>query len=167
MSYRVGLGYDIHRLVKGRDLVLGGVKIEYEKGLLGHSDGDAVVHAISDALLGACACADIGELFPDTAPETEGMNSLEMLRVIFSKLGPGYRVVNIDVNCICEKPKLASYRNKMVANIAEMCKIDTSFVSVKFRTNEGLGDIGAGEAIAAQAVVLMEVPALSDKEHAS
>jgi 2-C-methyl-D-erythritol 2,4-cyclodiphosphate synthase len=156
MSYRVGLGYDIHRLVEGRDLVLGGVKIEYEKGLLGHSDGDAVIHALCDALLGACACADIGELFPDTASETEGMYSLEMLKSIVSKLAPEYRVVNIDVNCICEKPKLASYRNKMVANIAEMCMIDTSFVSVKFRTNEGLGEIGAGEAIAAQAVVLVE-----------
>jgi 2-C-methyl-D-erythritol 2,4-cyclodiphosphate synthase len=159
MSYRVGLGYDIHRLVAGRDLVLGGVKIEYEKGLLGHSDGDAVVHAVCDALLGACACTDIGVLFPDTSPETEGMNSLEMLRAIISKLSPGYRVVNIDVNCICEKPKLASYRDKMIANIAESCKIETSLVSVKFRTNEGLGEIGAGEAIAAQAAVLLEIPA--------
>lgn len=166
MPYRVGLGYDIHRLVEGRDLVLGGVKIEFEKGLLGHSDGDAVVHAISDALLGACACTDIGVLFPDTASETEGMYSLDMLRGIVSKLAPRYRVVNIDVNCICEKPKLASYRNKMVANIAQTCKIDTSSVSVKFRTNEGLGEIGAGEAIAAQAVVLVEASA-SHKEPAS
>ncbi|HQI02911.1 MAG TPA: 2-C-methyl-D-erythritol 2,4-cyclodiphosphate synthase [Deltaproteobacteria bacterium] len=166
MSYRVGLGYDIHRLVEGRDLVLGGVKIEYEKGLLGHSDGDALVHAVCDALLGACAFTDIGELFPDTSPQTEGMYSLDMLEEIVSKLSPKYRVVNIDVNCICERPRLAAYRNKMVANIAQTCKIDTSLVSVKFRTNEGLGETGAGEAIAAQAVVLVEVQT-SDKEYAS
>lgn len=156
MSYRVGLGYDIHRLVEGRDLVLGGVTIEYHKGLLGHSDGDALVHAISDALLGACACKDIGELFPDTSPETEGIYSLAMLASIVKRLTPVYRIVNIDANCICEKPKLAPYRDKMVANIAQACMIDTLDVSVKFRTNEGLGETGAGEAIASQAVVLVQ-----------
>lgn len=156
MPYRVGLGYDIHRLVEGRDLVLGGTTIEYPKGLLGHSDGDVIIHAVCDALLGACACSDIGVLFPDTSPETEGMYSLDMLKVVISRMSPVHRVVNIDVNCICERPKLSGYRNIMVANIAGACMIDASSVSVKFRTHEGIGSIGTGDAIAAQAVVLIE-----------
>jgi 2-C-methyl-D-erythritol 2,4-cyclodiphosphate synthase len=156
MPYRVGLGYDIHRLVEGRMLVLGGVRIPFSKGLLGHSDGDVVIHAVCDALLGACALSDIGELFPDTAPETEGMYSLEMLAAIREKIRLSFRVVNIDVNCICEKPKLSGFRNVMIANIADACMIDSSAVSVKFRTHEGLGEIGTGGAIAAQAVVLVK-----------
>ena len=157
MSYRVGLGYDIHRMVKGRPLVLGGVRIPFSKGLLGHPDGDAVIHAVCDAVLGACALPDIGALFPDTAAETEGMYSLDMLRIVREKISPGFTVVNIDINCICERPRLAEYRNEMVANIADACMIDPPAVSVKFRTHEGLGEIGAGNAVAAQAVVLVKM----------
>lgn len=155
MSYRVGIGFDIHRLVPGRKLVLGGVSIDYEKGLLGHSDGDVIVHAVCDALLGAAAQGDIGELFPDTAPETAGIYSLTMLKMIIRTLQSDYEVVNIDINCICERPKLSGYRKDMVRHLADACMIDASCVSVKFRTHEGLGEIGAGEAMSAQAVVLV------------
>lgn len=156
MPYRTGIGYDIHRLVEGRDLVLAGLTVPYPKGLLGHSDGDVIVHAICDALLGACARSDIGEMFPDTAPETKGIYSLTMLEKIVSQISNEYEIVNIDVNCICERPKLSGYRDNMVANIADVCKIDHSQVSIKFRTHEGLGEIGTGNAIAAQAVVLIK-----------
>ncbi len=159
MSHRVGIGYDIHRLVEGRRLILGGVNIDHPKGLLGHSDGDALVHAVCDALLGACADSDIGVLFPDTSRETEGMDSLDMLRKIVLKIRAEYDIINIDANCICERPKLSPYRDEMIANIAGTCGIDLSRVSVKFRTNEGLGEIGSGDAIAAQAVVLLDKPA--------
>ena len=156
MPYRVGIGYDIHRLVQGRALVLGGVAISFSKGLLGHSDGDVVVHAVCDALLGACALSDIGVLFPDTAEETKDIYSLDMLGIIREKLRQDFTVVNIDVNCICEQPRLGKYRDSMITNIAGACMIDSNDVSVKFRTHEGLGEIGAGEAIAAQAVVLVK-----------
>ena len=156
MSYRVGIGFDIHRLVGGRPLVLGGITIDYPKGLLGHSDGDVVIHAVCDAILGALGLGDIGEMFPDTAKSTEGMYSLDMLKMIMNTIQSDHRLVNIDINCICEKPKLSGYRNDMVRNIAETCKLDPSDISVKFRTNEGLGEIGAGEAISAQAVVLVK-----------
>jgi 2-C-methyl-D-erythritol 2,4-cyclodiphosphate synthase len=156
MPFRIGIGYDIHRLVVGRKLILAGVSVNYPMGLLGHSDADVITHAVCDALLGACAMGDIGALYPDTSPDTRGMDSLVMLREIMGRIPPGSRVANIDVNCICEKPKLSPYRDIMVANIAGACMIDASRVSVKFRTNEGLGDIGKGEAIAAQAVVLLE-----------
>ncbi len=156
MPFRIGIGYDIHRLVEGRDLVLGGLTIPYPKGLLGHSDGDVLVHAVCDALLGGSARTDIGDIFPDTAPETEGIYSLSMLKAIVAEMSGKYRIVNIDANCICEKPKLSGYRDKMVANIADVCNIDHSQVSIKFRTHEGLGEIGSGNAIAAQAVVLIE-----------
>ncbi|MFY9397254.1 MAG: 2-C-methyl-D-erythritol 2,4-cyclodiphosphate synthase [Desulfomonilia bacterium] len=156
MPLKIGIGYDIHRLVPGRPLVLAGVRIDFPLGLLGHSDGDAVTHAVCDAILGACGMTDIGVLFPDTSPETEGIHSLDMLHEISLKIAGRFRVVNIDINCICERPKLGPYRNEMVANIARACKIETSEVSVKFRTNEGLGEIGSGGAVAAQAVVLVE-----------
>jgi 2-C-methyl-D-erythritol 2,4-cyclodiphosphate synthase len=156
MSYTVGLGFDIHRLAPGRPLVLGGITIEHDKGLLGHSDGDVIVHALCDAILGATGQADIGELFPDTAKETEGIYSLEMLKTIISDLSSGYIVGNVDINCICEKPKLSGYRKDMIRHIAEACKISDRNVSIKFRTHEGLGEIGAGEAICAQAVVLIK-----------
>ena len=156
MSFRVGLGFDIHRLVAGRKLVLGGITIDYPRGLLGHSDGDVVVHAICDAILGAAAQGDIGEMFPDTADETEGIYSLDMLKMIMATIESKYKVVNIDINCICERPKLSGYRKAMIERIADTCMIDASAVSVKFRTHEGLGEIGAGEAISAQAVVLIE-----------
>lgn len=156
MSFRVGIGFDIHRLVEGRKLVLGGVVIDYPRGLLGHSDGDVIIHAICDAILGAIARSDIGELYPDTDGETEGMNSLDMLREIISTVRGIWRVINIDINCICEKPKLSGYREEMIRHIAGVCMTDASRISVKFRTHEGLGEIGEGKAIASQAVVLME-----------
>jgi len=156
MPYRVGIGYDIHRLVAGKPLVLGGVTIAYEKGLLGHSDGDVVIHAVCDAILGALARGDIGQHFPDTAQENAGMYSLTMFSGVIADIGQDYELINIDINCICEKPKLSDYRSEMVHTIAAASMIDPSAVSVKFRTHEGLGEIGAGEAIAAQAVVLLK-----------
>lgn len=156
MPYRIGTGFDIHRLVAGRRLVLAGLEIPFEKGLLGHSDGDVIIHAIADAILGAAAQGDIGAWFPDTAKETKDMYSLDMLPQIMHKLGSAYRIANIDVNCICEVPKLAPHRAAMCAKIAQAAGIDITLVSIKFRTHERLGDIGAGNAIAAQAVVLLE-----------
>lgn len=156
MSYRVGIGFDIHRLVAGRPLILGGVAIPHEKGLLGHSDGDVIVHAVCDAILGALSRGDIGELYPDTCPETKGMNSMNMLRDIGQSIAAEHLVVNIDINCICERPRLSAYRQDMTRAMASALGLDPSAVSVKFRTHEGLGEIGAGDAIAAQAVVLIE-----------
>jgi len=156
MSYRVGIGYDIHRMVPGRTLVLGGVTIPYEKGLLGHSDADVIVHAVCDAILGALASEDIGALYPDTSPATKGMSSLSMLRDIAGGVASSFRIVNIDVNCICEAPRLSGYRSAMASSIAGAAGVDASRVSVKFRTHGGLGALGAGEAVAAQAVVLLE-----------
>ena len=156
MPYRIGIGFDIHRLVEGRPLVIGGLRIPCDKGLLGHSDGDVIIHAVCDAVLGALAQADIGVLYPDTAKETENMDSLAMLREIMQTAASSYELVNIDINCICEKPKLAPYRPGMTEAIASAAGLDPSAVSVKFRTHEGLGDIGAGLAIAAQAVVLLK-----------
>jgi 2-C-methyl-D-erythritol 2,4-cyclodiphosphate synthase len=156
MPYRVGIGFDIHRLVQDRPLILGGVTIPYHKGLLGHSDGDVIIHAVCDAILGAASHADIGELYPDTSQETEGMNSLNMLHEILDTVISNYELGNIDINCICEKPKLAGYRSEMINTIASATRLDPSAVSIKFRTHEGLGEIGAGHAIAAQAVVLLK-----------
>jgi 2-C-methyl-D-erythritol 2,4-cyclodiphosphate synthase len=156
MPYRVGIGFDIHRLVQDRPLILGGVTIPYHKGLLGHSDGDVIIHAVCDAILGAASHSDIGDLYPDTSQETEGMNSLDMLHEILDTLISDYELGNIDINCICEKPKLAGYRLEMINAIASAARLDPSAVSIKFRTHEGLGDIGAGHAIAAQAVVLLK-----------
>ncbi|MEN6473197.1 MAG: 2-C-methyl-D-erythritol 2,4-cyclodiphosphate synthase [Syntrophaceae bacterium] len=157
MPYRIGTGFDIHRLVEGRKLILGGLEIPYEKGLLGHSDGDVIVHAVADAILGAVALGDIGAWFPDTAKETKDMYSLDMLPRIMANLGPAYTIVNIDVNCIAEHPKLSPFREAIRGHIAKAAGIDVTQVSVKFRTHERLGDIGAGNAIAAQAVVLLEM----------
>jgi 2-C-methyl-D-erythritol 2,4-cyclodiphosphate synthase len=156
MPYRVGIGYDIHRLVEGRPLVIGGVRIPHHSGLLGHSDADVVVHAVCDAILGAIGAGDIGALFPDTSPQTEGMNSLDMLASILRGVASGWRIVNIDINCICQAPRLSSHRAAMVDAMAGCAGVEPSAVSVKFRTAEGLGPVGTGEAIAAQAVVLME-----------
>ena len=156
MSYRVGTGYDIHRLVPGRPLVLGGITIDYEKGLLGHSDGDVIIHAVCDAILGALCMGDIGELYPDTVQETTGMYSLIMLTEILKKIDKAYEIINIDINCICERPKLSGFRKQMIQIIAQAVRLEASSVSVKFRTNEGIGEIGAGNAIAAQAVVLLK-----------
>ena len=157
MPFRIGTGFDIHRMVEGRKLVLGGLQVPYEKGLLGHSDGDVIVHAIADAILGAAAMGDIGAWFPDTAKETKDMYSLDMLPRIMAKLGPAYTIVNLDVNCIAEHPKLSPYREAMRSHIAKALGVELDQVSVKFRTHEHLGDIGAGNAIAAQAMVLIEI----------
>jgi len=157
MPYRIGTGFDIHRLVPGRKLFLAGLEIPYEKGLLGHSDGDVIVHAVADAILGAADKGDIGAWFPDTAKETRDMYSLDMLPRIMAKLGSVYTIVNIDVNCIAEHPKLGPYRDAMRGRIAKALGVEPDQVSVKFRTHERLGDIGAGNAIAAQAVVLLKM----------
>ena len=156
MPFRIGTGFDIHRLVEGRPLVLGGITIPFEKGLLGHSDGDVIVHSICDAILGASANGDIGVMFPDNSPETQNIYSIKMLAAIAEKTKAGFLISNIDCNCICERPKLGIYRNEMIGKISSAACIESSRVSIKFRTHEGLGEIGSGNAIAAQAVVLLE-----------
>ncbi len=154
---RVGTGYDVHRLVEGRDLILGGVKIPFEKGLLGHSDADVLLHAVTDALLGAAALGDIGQHFPDGDPKYKDISSLILLKeageLIGSKL---YIVSNIDATVIAQRPKLASYIPQMRQNIADTLGIDIDCVNIKATTEEGLGFTGEGLGIAAQAVCLLE-----------
>ena len=153
---RIGMGYDVHRLVENRPLILGGVRIPYEKGLLGHSDADVLVHAIMDALLGAAALGDIGQHFPDTDPAYEGADSLFLLKEVGSILKQhGYAVGNIDSTVIAQRPKLAPFREEMRKNIAGSLGIELSQVSVKATTEEGLGFTGTGEGISAQAIALL------------
>lgn len=153
---RIGQGYDVHKLVTGRKCIIGGVEIPYEKGLLGHSDADVLLHAIMDAMLGAAAMGDIGKHFPDTDPRYEGISSMELLRCTCLKLrDAGYSVVNIDSTIIAQRPKMAGYIDTMRKNIAEALGIDMSLVSVKATTEEGLGFTGSGEGIAAQAICLI------------
>lgn len=155
-STRIGIGYDIHRLVEGRKLVLGGVEIPFEKGLLGHSDSDVLTHAICDALLGAAALGDIGSHFPDTDPRWAGASSLEFLaRVVELVTQKGYRVANIDATVIAERPKLMTYMQAMRERLASVLQIDVDHVNIKAKTNEGLESVGSGEAMAAQAVALL------------
>ena len=154
--YRIGEGYDVHRLVEGRDLILGGVKVPYEKGLLGHSDADVLTHAIMDALLGALALGDIGKHFPDTDEEFKGANSLSLLRTTKEMIKHS-NICNIDATIICEKPKLRPYIDDMRKNIAEALDIDISRVSIKATTEEGLGFTGEGKGIAARAITLIEL----------
>lgn len=155
-SMRIGTGYDVHRLVEGRPLILGGVHIPYEKGLLGHSDADVLVHAICDALLGACALGDIGQHFPDNEPRYHNINSLVILNLVKEMLKKSnFHVINIDAVVIAEKPKLAPYISNMVKNLAETLEVSPDKVSVKATTSEGLGFCGRGEGIAAQAVALV------------
>ena len=150
---RIGQGYDVHKLVQGRDLILGGVNIPYEKGLLGHSDADVLVHAVMDALLGAAALGDIGQHFPDTDPAYKGISSIELLKKVGELLdGEGYVVENIDATIIAQRPKLAQFRPQMAANIADALHLDVSRVSVKATTEEGLGFTGTGEGISSQAI---------------
>lgn len=154
---RIGHGYDVHRLVEGRDLILGGVKIPYEKGLLGHSDADVLLHAVSDALLGAAGLGDIGRHFPDTDPKYKGADSLELLRQVYRKISEkGYRVGNIDVTMIAQRPKLKDYIPQMQANIAAAVGTTPDRVNVKATTEEKLGFTGTGEGMACHAVCLLE-----------
>ncbi|MBQ7653698.1 MAG: 2-C-methyl-D-erythritol 2,4-cyclodiphosphate synthase [Clostridia bacterium] len=154
---RIGHGYDVHKLVENRKLILGGVDIPYEKGLLGHSDADVLLHAISDALLGAAAKGDIGKLFPDTDDRFSGADSLELLKQVVSLIKKdGFKISNIDSTVIAQSPKLSGYIESMRRNIADACQIDVSFVSVKATTEEHLGFTGEGLGISAHAVVLIE-----------
>lgn len=154
---RIGHGYDVHRLVEGRPLIIGGVSIPHELGLLGHSDADVLLHAIADALLGACAMGDIGGMFPDTDEKWRGADSLVLLAAVADRVtGAGYAIENIDSTVLAQKPKMKPYIEEMRGNIAKACKIDVSCVSVKATTEEGLGFIGREEGIAAHAVVLVK-----------
>ena len=152
---RIGHGYDVHRLVPGRALILGGVDIPYEKGLDGHSDADVLVHAVMDALLGAAALGDIGKLFPDTDERYRGADSIALLREVKLHL-TGYTVCNIDATIIAQRPKLAGHIDAMRQNIADALSLDVSQVSVKATTEEHLGFTGSGEGIAAHAICLLE-----------
>jgi 2-C-methyl-D-erythritol 2,4-cyclodiphosphate synthase len=153
---RIGQGYDVHRLVEGRDLILGGVKVPYEKGLLGHSDADVLVHAVMDALLGAAALGDIGQHFPDTDPQYKGISSISLLRHVGKLLeDKGYVIENIDATIIAQRPKLAPYRPQMAQNIADALGLEPDRVSVKATTEEGLGFTGTGEGISSQAICLL------------
>ena len=154
---RIGHGYDVHRLVEGRDLILGGVKIPYELGLLGHSDADVLLHAVSDALLGAAGMGDIGKHFPDTDPAYKGADSLKLLQIVGEKVTlAGYRISNIDVTMIAQKPKLRPYIQQMEQNIAAALGLDADRVNVKATTEERLGFTGEGLGMSCHAVCLLE-----------
>ena len=154
---RIGHGYDVHRLAEGRALVLGGVRIPFEKGLDGHSDADVLTHAVMDALLGAAAMGDIGKLFPDTDDRYLGADSIALLREVDRRLTEaGYRLGNLDVTVIAQRPKLAPYINQMRQNLAAALRTELQNVSVKATTEEHLGFTGSGEGIAAHAVCLLE-----------
>ena len=154
---RIGHGYDVHRLVEGRPLILGGMKVTYEKGLDGHSDADVLVHAVMDALLGAASLGDIGKHFPDTDPQYKGISSLTLLKAVKEKINAaGYGVGNIDVTVIAQAPKLASYLMQMEANLAVILQIPVDRINIKATTEEHLGFTGSGEGIACHAVCLLE-----------
>jgi len=154
---RIGFGYDSHRLVAGRPLILGGQEVPHEKGLMGHSDADVLIHALCDAILGAVAEGDIGRQFPDTDPAYRGVSSLLLLeRVRQIAAGKGCRVGNVDSTIVLEKPRLAGHVGRMVSNIARVLGIPPDRVSVKAKTNEGMGLVGTGEGAAAFAVVTLE-----------
>ena len=153
---RFGMGYDVHRLVEGRRLILGGVDVPYEKGLLGHSDADVLLHAVSDALLGAAALGDIGAHFPDSDPAYRGADSAELLRAVGDLIrAAGYEIGNIDSTVVCQAPKLAPHIASMRARIAEVLALPVGAVSVKASTEEHMGFTGRGEGIAAHAVCLL------------
>ena len=154
---RIGHGYDVHKLVEGRDLILGGVKIEHTLGLLGHSDADVLLHAVSDALLGAAGLGDIGKHFPDTDPQYKGADSLKLLKIVAQRVQEaGYRVSNIDVTMIAQRPKLRPHIEKMEANIASAVGVDVSRINVKATTEEKLGFTGTEQGMACHAVCLLE-----------
>ena len=152
-NFRVGIGYDLHRLEENRDLIIGGIKIPYEKGLLGHSDADVLVHAIIDALLGALALPDIGTLFPDTDEKFKGADSIELLKKVYSMIKEkGYLINNLDSNIIAQAPKMMPYIPQMKEKLASVLKLDITDISIKAKTKEHLDAIGEKKAIAAQAV---------------
>lgn len=153
---RVGIGYDIHKLVQGRRLILGGIEIPYAKGLLGHSDADVLMHAICDALLGAVSEGDIGDHFPDTDPEYKDIESSRLLEKVYEIVkSKGFQINNIDAIIIAEEPKLRMYKEEIRKNIASILKIDEDKIGLKAKTREGLGDIGKKKAIASYSVVLV------------
>ena len=154
---RVGMGYDVHKLVEGRDLILGGVKIPYEKGLLGHSDADVLLHAIMDALLGAAALGDIGKHFPDTDPAYKGASSIRLLEHVGKLLEEeNYQIINIDATIIAQRPKMAPHIPQMVENVARVLKLEKNQVNIKATTEEGLGFTGTGEGISSQAIASLD-----------
>lgn len=154
---RVGIGYDVHKLTEGRDLILGGVRIPYEKGLLGHSDADVLIHAIMDALVGAAALGDIGLHFPDTDPKYKGISSVRLLEHVSQLLEDnGFVVENVDATIIAQRPKMRPYIDEMRQNIADALGVSVEQVNVKATTEEGLGFTGSGEGISSQAVCLLE-----------
>ena len=154
MQYRIGIGYDIHRLIEGRKLLLGGVEIPYIKGLLGHSDGDALLHALCDALLGALALGDIGEHFPDTDPKYQGIASSQLLQAVKLIVDQsGYKINNLDVVVIAQEPMLVSFKKQMKEKICMLLNLVVDCVNIKAKTNEGLDAVGNKEAIACYAVV--------------
>jgi 2-C-methyl-D-erythritol 2,4-cyclodiphosphate synthase len=154
---RVGIGYDVHRLVPGRRLILGGVEVPYHLGLAGHSDGDALTHAVTDALLGACAQGDIGRHFPPGDPAYRNADSLALLRTALDLARrAGWRVGNLDATVVCERPRLAPFLPSMEAALAGALEVAPAAVSVKAKTNEGLDAVGRGEAVVAQALILIE-----------
>jgi 2-C-methyl-D-erythritol 2,4-cyclodiphosphate synthase len=154
---RVGFGHDTHRLVTGRPLILGGVTIDHDHGLLGHSDADVVLHAVADALLGAAALGDIGEHYPDTDPQWEGLDSSRLVTEVINRVTQaGWRAVNCDVVIHAERPKLSAHKPEIAANIARLTGLETSAVNVKAKTGEQLGHVGRGESIVCEVVVLLE-----------
>jgi 2-C-methyl-D-erythritol 2,4-cyclodiphosphate synthase len=160
---RIGQGVDVHRLVEGRDCIIGGVRIPYERGLLGHSDADVLAHAVADAVLGAMRAGDIGELFPDTDPAYEGADSLELLaRVAGLARERGFEILDCDSVVEAQAPKLSPYRDQMRANLASALGVSPDQVGVKATTTEGLGYTGRGEGIRASAVVLLRCPGADD-----
>ena len=156
-EYRSGIGTDIHELVSGRKLMLCGVEVPYERGLAGHSDGDAGLHAVMDALLGAAGMGDIGTLFPDTDEKWKDADSRQLVAIVMEKLGAGdWEIANVDVIIHAEEPKLAQVKGQMKRCVAELLGIDFTAVNIKAKTNEGFGDVGAGDAIAATAIALLK-----------
>ena len=154
---RIGHGYDVHKLTEGRKLIIGGVEIPYEKGLLGHSDADVLLHAISDALLGAAALGDIGKLFPDTDPQFKGADSLLLMKEVYRQIKEkGYKVINVDATIIAQKPKMRPHIDSMRSNIAKALYTDIDCINVKATTEEGMGFTGEGLGISAHAVCLID-----------
>lgn len=159
----VGLGYDSHRLVKGRPLVLGGVKIPFEKGLLGHSDADVVLHAVIDALIGAAGLGDIGTFYPDTDPRWKGADSVRLLEDVRQRLSRRWAIRNVDVTLLAEAPRIGPYKNRMRAKMARALRISVEHINVKAKTNEGMGFVGRREGLAALAVCAVEAKRVPHK----